>query len=133
MTASTVLDRPKPSARTRGHGPSSARATAQLAASAPRRRTSLVHLRRRAVALIALVAVVFAFTVAIGRVGAEAELADPVAGHVVVAPGETLWDVAVETAPDGVDPRRQLASLRELNGLDGGHLDAWAVVLIPAR
>ena len=89
--------------------------------------------RRRVGVLAGLVLPVFALTVLVGRAGAEAELADPVAGHVVVAPGETLWDVAVDTAPDGVDPRRQLAALRELNGFDGGHLDAWAVVLIPAR
>ena len=67
------------------------------------------------------------------RVLVLAGLEDPVAGHVVAAPGDTLWDIAVATAPDGVDARRQLASLRELNGLEGAHLDAWAVVLIPAR
>ncbi len=95
--------------------------------------TPSTYRRRRAKVLAGLVLVVFALTVVIGRAGAEAELADPVAGHVVVSPGETLWDIAVETAPEGVDTRRQLESLRELNGLQGGHLDAWAVVLIPAR
>lgn len=89
--------------------------------------------RRRVGVLAGLVVAVFALTVVLGRAGAGADLADPVAGHVVVAPGETLWDVAVDTAPDGVDPRRQLAALRELNGFDGGHLDAWTVVLLPAR
>jgi hypothetical protein len=89
--------------------------------------------RRRLKVLAGLVLIVFALTVSIGRVGAEAELADPVAGHVVVEPGATLWDVAVDTAPEGMDPRRQLAELRELNGFDGTHLEAWTVVLIPAR
>ncbi len=62
--------------------------------------------------------------------GAPAEPA--VAGHVVLQPGETLWDVAVRSAPVGVDPRRQLDTLRRLNGFGPGALDAWTVVLIPA-
>lgn len=97
------------------------------------RPTRWIYRRRRVRLMAGLVLVVLALTVLIDGSGAEAELADPVAGHVVAAPGETLWDIAVDTAPAGVDPRRQLESLRELNGLQGGHLDAWAVVLIPAR
>jgi Tfp pilus assembly protein FimV len=89
--------------------------------------------RRRAVAVGALLVVVFALTVAIGRVGAEAELADRVAGHVVVAPGETLWDVAAATAPAGVDVREQLAAIEALNGRRAHEVDAWTVVLLPAR
>lgn len=89
--------------------------------------------RRRAVAVLALVALAFVLTVAIGRVGAEAELEDRVAGHVVVAPGETLWDVAVATAPAGMDVRRHLADLAALNGLEGADVPAWTVVLLPAR
>jgi hypothetical protein len=65
--------------------------------------------------------------------GAFAAPEDPVvAGHVVLQPGETLWDVAVRSAPVGVDPRRQLDTLRRLNGFGPGALDAWTVVLIPA-
>ena len=89
--------------------------------------------RRRVSALAALLLLVIVLTVAVGRVGAEAELADPVAGHVVIAPGDTLWDVAVATAPDGVDPREQLAAIRALNGLDGTTVGSWSVVLLPAR
>ena len=95
--------------------------------------TSGVYVRRRIVVLAWLVVVAFALTVAIGRVGAEAELADAVAGSVVVEPGGTLWDIAVATAPDGVDPRQQLRDLRSLNGITGSHVDAWSVVLLPAR
>jgi hypothetical protein len=89
--------------------------------------------RRRAGALAALVLLAFLLTVAIGRVGAGAGLEDPVAGHVVVGPGETLWDVAVATAPPGVDVRRHLADLEALNGLERGEVAAWTVVLIPSR
>jgi hypothetical protein len=89
--------------------------------------------RRRLVAVGVLLAAAFLLTALIGRVGAEAELEDKVAGHVVVQPGETLWDVAAETAPDGVDTREQLRAVAELNGLEGDAVDAWTVVLIPAR
>lgn len=95
--------------------------------------TRATYWRRRAVALTVLLVAAFLLTALIGRVGAEAELEDKVAGHAVVQPGETLWDVAVDTAPDGVDPREQLRAVAELNGLDSGAVDAWSVVLIPAR
>ncbi|MFA9431192.1 hypothetical protein [Egicoccus sp. AB-alg2] len=103
------------------------------ATTATRRPSAAVLWRRRAVAVLGLVLVAFLLTVAIGRVGAEAELADKVAGHVVVQPGETLWDVAVATAPEGVDARRQLDELRQLNGFGSSEVDAWTVVLLPAR
>jgi hypothetical protein len=89
--------------------------------------------RRRLVAVALLVVLAFALTVAIGRVGAGAELDDPVAGHVVVTPGETLWDVAVATAPEGMDVRRHLADLEALNGFEDRDVAAWTVVLLPAR
>jgi hypothetical protein len=89
--------------------------------------------RRRLVAVGVLLAAAFLLTALIGRVGAEAELEDKVAGHVVVQPGETLWDVAADTAPAGVDTREQLRAVADLNGLEGDAIDAWTVVLIPAR
>jgi hypothetical protein len=54
-------------------------------------------------------------------------------GHVVLQPGETLWDLAVRSAPPGVDARRQLADIRAVNDLGQGPLAAWTVVLLPAR
>lgn len=101
------------------------------AALAPVRQARYV--RRRIVAVSVLAALVFAFGVVIGGAGATAEIVDPVAGYEVVAVGETLWDVAVRTAPDGVDPRHHLARLRELNGFDGAGVTAWAVIAIPAQ
>ncbi len=84
--------------------------------------------------------VVAAAILALGLVGATAVLvrAEPTvpvaAGHVVLAPGETLWDVAVRTAAPGVDPRAQLRDVILLNDLDPAVApDAWTVVLIPAR
>jgi hypothetical protein len=87
--------------------------------------------RRRLAALAVLVVVLI--VVAWGRVGAQADLAERVDGHVVVQPGQTLWDVAAATAPVGVDTREQLAALQELNGLSAADVEAWTVVLLPAR
>ncbi|MCC5947308.1 MAG: hypothetical protein JJT89_02535 [Nitriliruptoraceae bacterium] len=101
------------------------------ASLAPATRASVI--RRRLGALAVLLLVAFVLTAAIGRIGAVAELEERVAGHVVIEPGETLWDVAEATRPDGVDTRAQLTALRELNGLEDSQVDAWQVVLVPAR
>jgi len=93
------------------------------------------YARRRIVALLVLVGIVAAVVLGVmGLAGsASADPAEPaVVGHVVLQPGETLWDVAVRSAPAGVDPRQQLDVLRRLNGFGPGGLDAWTVVLIPA-
>ncbi len=82
--------------------------------------------------MILLVLIVLAIA-GIGRVGASADLEDRVAGHVIIEPGQTLWDVAVSTAPDGVDPRAQLTAIKDLNQLNASDVDAWTVVLLPAR
>ena len=95
-------------------------------------RTTVDHHLTRLGAVLVLVVLAFLLTVALGRVGAEAELADPVGGHAVVDPGSSLWAVAVETAPPGVDPREQLDAIRELNGIRGSDVVAWTVVLLPA-
>lgn len=102
-------------------------------AAASRRPPAGVIWRRRAVAILGLIVVAFLLTVAIGRVGAEAELEDKVAGHVVVQPGQSLWEVAVATAPEGMDARRHLDEVVKLNGFTSSQVDAWTVVLLPAR
>jgi hypothetical protein len=38
---------------------------------------------------------------------------------VVLQAGDSLWSVATEYAPDGVDPRAYVQTLEELNGLHG--------------
>lgn len=91
------------------------------------------YVRRRMAAIGLLATLIFGFGVVIGGAGATAEIVEPVAGYEVVAAGETLWDVAVRTAPDGVDPRQHLATLRELNGLGSSAVVAWTVVAIPAQ
>lgn len=108
-------------------------AAPRTVAVASRRPSAGVIWRRRAVAILGLIVVAFLLTVAIGRVGAEADLEDEVAGHVVVQPGQSLWEVAVATAPEGMDARRHLDEVVELNGFTSSQVDAWTVVLLPAR
>ena len=112
---------------------------ARTPAAAPRPRLAVVPpavrrgpvVARRLVAVLATAAVLAVGVVTIA--GGAVDPGEPVAaGHVVLQPGETLWDVAVRSAPAGVDPRRQLDTLRRLNGFGSGPLDAWTVVLIPA-
>lgn len=93
----------------------------------------LLFWKRRVMVVISLLAAAFLLTGLISRVGAEAELENKVAGQVVIQPGETLWDVAVETAPPGMDTREHLDAVRDLNDLSRSHVEAWTVVLIPAR
>ncbi len=95
--------------------------------------TQATFRRRRLGVLLLLIAVVLLVGAALGTVSAQAELDDPVAGHAVIEPGETLWDVARASAPEGVDPRAQLEAIRELNGIGGGDLAPWTVVLLPTR
>jgi len=118
------------------------------AAPAPRSPASPLTERRPGLRVVApvvrrrrggarLVAGGLAVALLLGAGVARAALDGPaetvVAGHVVLQPGETLWDIAVRSAPAGVDPRRQLDTLRRLNGFGpGAALDAWTVVLIPA-
>ncbi len=89
--------------------------------------------RRSLAVVLAIVLLVTGAILVLGGGDAGAQLADPVAGHVVVSPGETLWDVAVVTAPEGVDAREQVRAIQELNGLDGAQVPAWSVLLLPAR
>lgn len=89
--------------------------------------------RRRIVVLAGFLSLVLGLTLLFGAGGAEAELSDRVAGHEVVTPGHTLWDIAAATAPAGVDVRDQLAAIVELNGFAGGDVPAWTVVLLPHR
>lgn len=104
---------------------------AEVASLRPATRASAWRRRIGAVAVLVLLA--FLLTVAIGRVTAGAELADPVAGSVTVGPGETLWDVAAATAPAGVDTREQLEAIVDLNGFDGDAVEPWTVILLPDR
>lgn len=48
-----------------------------------------------------------------------------------VKPGDTLWDIAEDFGPDGRDTRAIVATIERINQLDGGILQAGAVLEIP--
>lgn len=89
--------------------------------------------RRRAAAASIPLLLALALTGLFGGGTADAGPTDPVAGSVTLQPGDTLWDVAATTAPDGTDTRDQLARILLLNGFDSDEVQPWTVVLLPAR
>ena len=115
------------------HGPVTATRAPALQLVADRRsaRVALRPARRIGSAVLAVALLLATVGVGVAATAQQAPLES--AGHVVLQPGETLWDVAVRSAAPGVDPRRQLDDLRRLNAFGPGPLDAWTVVLIPAR
>jgi len=115
------------------HGPVTATRAPALQLVADRRsaRVALRPARRIGSAVLAVALLLATVGVGVAATAQQAPL--EAAGHVVLQPGETLWDVAVRSAAPGVDPRRQLDDLRRLNAFGPGPLDAWTVVLIPAR
>jgi len=69
-------------------------------------------------------------------VGSPAESTDathhPSAVTVVVAPGQTLWDIANEVAPDE-DPRIVISEILDLNALtDAGSIRVGQPLYVPA-
>src|SRR3954447_17750135 len=76
--------------------------------------------RRGVVVLALLIGLLGAALVWVARLSAPASSGPAtVAPQVVsVAPGDTLWSIAVRVAP-GVDPRDEVARLQRVNHLDG--------------
>ena len=99
----------------------------------PGRPSPATFWRRRLMLVVGLLFVGLLLLGVFGQVGASADLADRVDGHVIVEPGQTLWDVALMTAPDGVDARAHLAAIEDLNGVRADDVQAWNVILLPAR
>ncbi len=98
-----------------------------------RRPSPATFWRRRLTFVAGLVVAGLLLLSVVGQVGASADLADRVDGHVVIEPGQTLWDIAVVTAPDGTDARSHLAAIEDLNGIRADEVQAWNVILLPAR
>lgn len=93
-----------------------------------------LRLTRRGRAVVFLGAVVLAFLLAFivtGGSSASTESAAPTATErIVVAPGETLWDIAASHAADG-DVRATVDAIEELNALDGAMLFAGQELFVP--
>ena len=93
-----------------------------------------VRLTRRgrlAVTLLVLAAALVIAGIARHSVGQPADRA-ATPGSVVVAPGDTLWEVAVRADPQA-DPQVTVARIVELNDLSGGELRPGQRLRLPAR
>lgn len=88
-------------------------------AAARLRRQRLVEGRRRLAMLLAALTVVVGVIVGLGTGGTAVASKPGAPRTVVLQAGDSLWSVATEYAPDGVDPRAYVHALEELNGLQG--------------
>ncbi len=100
----------------------------------PRPPAGQVRLTRRGRLL--LVAVLAAVLVAAFTLGRETSYADaagaerPAYRTVTVAPGQTMWEVARQAAPEQ-DPRVIVQRIIDLNGLSGASLTAGQELAVP--
>ncbi len=89
-------------------------------------RSTRAKYRRRRLGALFVVAVL-AFALYAGA-GAGAEQAT--VPH-TVAPGETLWDIAVENTLPGEDPRSKVEEIREANDLSGSTIHPGMTLEVP--
>jgi nucleoid-associated protein YgaU len=100
----------------------------------PSRLTQSVRLTRRGQVLMVgvLLALVLATWSWLGSpTAASSHAHHPSAHSIVVRPGQTLWDIAGEIAPDK-DPRTVIAEIEDLNAIsDPGDLVAGQPLYVP--
>ncbi len=85
--------------------------------------------------LVFLAVVLVAVVGAVGVFAMQASgptIAERTDGHVMVEPHRSLWEIAVATAPAGVEPSAQLAAIEAINAGTIGDQGSWRVVLLPA-
>ena len=88
--------------------------------------------RGRAVATCLLVVLALAALLLTASVSGAGTSSTPVpVRHVVVEPGQTLWEIAGEVAPDE-DRRDTVAAILELNALPGSSVQAGQQIAVPA-
>lgn len=87
----------------------------------------------RLAVLFGAAAILFAMF-SLGRVSTQAATGDkpPALQHVVVQPGETLWQVAEKAAPSG-DTRVEVAKIISLNRLPGAIVEPGEELFLPPR
>lgn len=85
---------------------------------------------RRVVGLLILLPLAVVMWFSAGR-GAIAAGTAPTVHTVVVQPGQSLWDLAVEANPLA-DPRETIFRIKQLNGFTGSELVPGQGVLVPA-
>jgi Tfp pilus assembly protein FimV len=134
MTATQTPASPSTAPQFRLPAPQSSTASALRAdaATRPAPRSSRTYLRRRLALLAGVLLLAIVLVLTTDAISAEAGDGAPVtAGHVVVQPGQRLWDIAQANAPGGMDVRAYLLELEQLNGTQSDGIDAWDVLLLP--
>lgn len=90
------------------------------------------YLRRRLLVVLSVITLAFVLVLTSNAISAEAGGATPAtAGHVVVQPGQTLWEIAAEHATPGNDLRGYVLAIEQLNGVRADRIAAWDVLLLP--
>lgn len=108
--------------------------------ASPAVRTRLRLTRRGRIVFTTLAAIPLLIVVALGVLnGGQASAGDATAGGartqfetVTIQPGETLWQLAEQTAPNS-DPRDFVQDVVSLNALDGSALQAGEEISIPTK
>lgn len=89
--------------------------------------------RGRLVVLVAALLAVLALGVwmSTGSVATDESGTPTPTQSVVVGPGDTLWDIAADAAPAGVEVREVMEQIQHLNALEGGSLEAGQTLRVP--
>ena len=134
MSTTAVAPRPvRSSARPVSRPRPAARPAAPLfrtARPAVRRRRPNVLLRRRIAAALTVVALILALGVT-WAMRSEAAPEGVIEATVVVAPGETVWDIANQYVPDGTHPQAYVAHVLRYNDLEAGSVLPGTVLRLP--
>lgn len=104
--------------------------SAPVAASS---RTKLFARRRQLLRVLLLLAVLSLTCSGIIQVFAAStgSNSSPVYETVVVTSGDTLWEIAVDHKPAGMDTRKYVRKLQALNHLQGSEIAAGDVIKLP--
>jgi hypothetical protein len=112
--------------------PGSFSGLAVVPASPTRRRIRLTRRGRLVLLMVASALLLTAFS--LGRVSTSAATdgARPShVRHVVVQPGQSLWDIARQAAP-GADPRQTVGRIVDLNGLTDATVRPGQALVLPS-
>lgn len=96
-----------------------------------RRRRRNVLLRRRIAALLVIALVSLAVSGLWAMRSEASSDAGPLEATVVVAPGETVWEIANEYVPAGDHPQAYVARVLRYNNLDAAAVQPGMVLRLP--
>lgn len=96
----------------------------------PARRQRSVYLRRRVAAVLTIAALALAIS-GLWAMRSNAASDAGVAATVVVAPGDTVWDIAVAYLPEGQRPQVYVAEIIRHNDVDPAAITPGTVLELP--